>query len=378
MGQFLTLIGGVLIMSALVGSIAVYLKDRERRNGKGRSVVLFATGILFAGVLAICLFIYAAAPALCSIYPGVECGWYSGIIGVPGFFTLGTAIFVSFWLWRGRPPSLHPIAVYPPPLQFQSLITGTFRRFMHHTMFAVLTMIVVCFVLSLIEGQLVFSYRFVLILLFTTSILCGPIESWVQRARGGFRLRSRETLFAVIYSVFWVVSVSVLWGNVMSFGVVIIFLSSFVFGIFAAAFVLIPINNIGRRITQSSLPTESVSQASGHSVSLNSATLLRTEVQEISPSNPFLMAYLLFSIVGVSIIFYFFLSSKSWAAVLGGGFFIVVWSATFLLLQLTILAIRTSPRKRFWKIATAVSVVNLFVGVPLILLLLSAIFRFLR
>jgi uncharacterized membrane protein len=102
MGQFLMFIGGGLIINALVSSIAMYLNDRERRNGKGRSVVLFATGILFSGVLAICFFIYAAAPALCSMFPGEECGWVAAIIGVPGFFALGAATFVYFWVRRGN------------------------------------------------------------------------------------------------------------------------------------------------------------------------------------------------------------------------------------------------------------------------------------
>jgi hypothetical protein len=42
MGQFLVLIGGGLIIGVLVGSIAVYLNDRDRRNCKGRSITLYA------------------------------------------------------------------------------------------------------------------------------------------------------------------------------------------------------------------------------------------------------------------------------------------------------------------------------------------------
>lgn len=102
MGQFLMLIGGGLIISALVGSIAIYMNDRDRRNGKGRSIVLYATGALLAGILASCFFIYAAAPAFLFMFAGEESRWIAAIIGTPAFFALGVATFIYFWVRRGN------------------------------------------------------------------------------------------------------------------------------------------------------------------------------------------------------------------------------------------------------------------------------------
>lgn len=105
MGQLLMLVGGGLIMSALVGSIAIYINDRDRRKGEGRSVVMYATGALITGVAAIFIFIYAIAPVFCFMFPGESCGWTSAIIGVPAFFALGAATFIFFWLRRGKHPN---------------------------------------------------------------------------------------------------------------------------------------------------------------------------------------------------------------------------------------------------------------------------------
>jgi MFS family permease len=106
MGLLLMLVGGGLIMGVLVGSIAIYVNDRERRNGEGRSIILYATGTLITGVVAIFIFIYAVAPVFCFLFPGEECGWVSAIIGTPAFFALGAAIFIYFWLRRGKHPNL--------------------------------------------------------------------------------------------------------------------------------------------------------------------------------------------------------------------------------------------------------------------------------
>ncbi|MFZ6673548.1 hypothetical protein [Undibacterium sp. Xuan67W] len=83
----------------------------------------------------------------------------------------------------------------------------------------------------------------VLILILSSSVLCGPFESWVQRARGGYRFRSRQTFFVVLYSTFWAASFSVFWGIAMNWGVFNILTSGFVFGSLGAVSALIPINN---------------------------------------------------------------------------------------------------------------------------------------
>jgi len=110
MGTFLLLLGGGLFIAALAGSIAIYLNNRGGRNGKGRSVVLFAVGALTAGVSGIFLFMYALAPALHMLAPilpfmfsSEERSWVGAIVGVPASFAFGVAGFNYFWIRRGLP-----------------------------------------------------------------------------------------------------------------------------------------------------------------------------------------------------------------------------------------------------------------------------------
>jgi hypothetical protein len=135
--------------------------------------------------------------------------------------------------------------MFSPSLQFRTLLSGTFRRFIYFTTLGALIIVVVAAVQSLIEWRFVFSIESVLILIFCSTVLCGPYESWAQRARGGHRFRSRQTFFAVLYSTFWAASFSVFWGIAMNSGVLNILTSGFVFGSLGAVFALIPINNTG-------------------------------------------------------------------------------------------------------------------------------------
>lgn len=104
MGNFLMLIGGGFVMAVIAIPIAVYLNDRDRRNGKGRSLALFTAGVMVAGILADAAFIYAIAPGLCSIIAGESCAWTAGIVGVPAFFAFGAGGFVYVWRQRGKAP----------------------------------------------------------------------------------------------------------------------------------------------------------------------------------------------------------------------------------------------------------------------------------
>jgi hypothetical protein len=110
MGLLLLAIGGGLFIASLAGSIAIYVNDRERRNGKGRSFVLFAVGALISGISGIFLFMYAIAPALHLVAPILlfmfspeERSWVGAIVGVPASFAFGVAAFDYFWVRRGTP-----------------------------------------------------------------------------------------------------------------------------------------------------------------------------------------------------------------------------------------------------------------------------------
>lgn len=104
MGNFLLIVGGGFLMAVVAIPIAVYLNDRERRNGKGRSLVLFSAGVVVAGMLSSLVFLYAIGPGLCSIIAGESCAWTVGIAGTPAFFAFGIGGFVYAWKQRGRAP----------------------------------------------------------------------------------------------------------------------------------------------------------------------------------------------------------------------------------------------------------------------------------
>jgi len=111
MGQLLILVGGILFIGALTGSIAAYINDRERRNGKGRSIILYSTGTLLAGVLA-CVLIVPVLFIACS---SEACAWVITIIALPGVFALGVSTFVYFWVRHGSKPLAYPnVAVQKP------------------------------------------------------------------------------------------------------------------------------------------------------------------------------------------------------------------------------------------------------------------------
>jgi hypothetical protein len=104
MGLFIILFPALILVAVLAGSIAIYLNDRERRGGKARSLPLYVGGILLAGALPGWLFIVAGAPGFCYMFPGEECGWAAGGIGLPALFGLGIATFLYFWKRRGNAP----------------------------------------------------------------------------------------------------------------------------------------------------------------------------------------------------------------------------------------------------------------------------------
>lgn len=135
--------------------------------------------------------------------------------------------------------------MFSPRMQFRTLLSGTCRRFINFTLVGALIVIVGHGIQSLVEWRFVFNVESILILVLSSSILCGPYESWVQRDRGGHRFRSRQTFFAALYSTFWTASISVLWGTAMNWNVLNILTSGFVFGSLGALSALIPIKNPG-------------------------------------------------------------------------------------------------------------------------------------
>lgn len=96
----------VILFGVIVGTIAIYLNDRNHRNDESRSIVLYATGILIMGVVAIFIFIYAVAPVFHFLFLSEQSNWIDGLIGVPAFFALGAATFIYFWLRHGKHPTL--------------------------------------------------------------------------------------------------------------------------------------------------------------------------------------------------------------------------------------------------------------------------------
>lgn len=104
MGTLLILVPAAILIGVLAGSIAIYLNDRERRGGKGRSLPLYVGGVLLAGALPSWLFIVAGAPVFCYVFPGEKCGWAAGGIALPALFGLGIATFIYFWKKHGITP----------------------------------------------------------------------------------------------------------------------------------------------------------------------------------------------------------------------------------------------------------------------------------
>jgi hypothetical protein len=90
------------------------------------------------------------------------------------------------------------------------------------------------------------------------------------------------------------------------------------------------------------------------------------------------LGYALFSGMGLASIVGIVSASTSWEALLAGGIFIAFWGATFLVLQLSVLAIRVNPLRRFLRVAAVVSLVNLLVGVPVVALLFQTAYRWLK
>lgn len=103
MGALFIVIGGIFFIGVLAVSLAAYLNDRDRRNGKGRSIIIYAAGALLAGVLVCALFV----PAFFVMCSGEACAWVGAIVALPGFFALGVATFVYFWLRRGKSLTHH-------------------------------------------------------------------------------------------------------------------------------------------------------------------------------------------------------------------------------------------------------------------------------
>jgi uncharacterized membrane protein YeaQ/YmgE (transglycosylase-associated protein family) len=103
MGILLILFPAVILVGVLAGSIAIYLNDRNQRNGKGRSIAIYILGILLAGVTA-WFFAIAAAPAFCHLFPGEACSSVAGGIGFPALFGFCVATFIYFWGQRGKTP----------------------------------------------------------------------------------------------------------------------------------------------------------------------------------------------------------------------------------------------------------------------------------
>ena len=110
MGLLLLALGGGLIIASLASSIATYVNDRERRNGNGRSVLLFAAGALISGMAGTFIFMYVLAPLLHALAPlllfmfsGEERSWVGAIVGAPASFAAGTTAFNYSWARRGAP-----------------------------------------------------------------------------------------------------------------------------------------------------------------------------------------------------------------------------------------------------------------------------------
>ena len=102
MGELLLVIPGALLIGTFAGSIAVYVNDRERRGGNGRSIIFFSTGALLAGVLACWFVAVPTVTVYCRVFPTEQCNWIGGVVGVSLFFSLAVATFVYFWAKHGR------------------------------------------------------------------------------------------------------------------------------------------------------------------------------------------------------------------------------------------------------------------------------------
>jgi hypothetical protein len=104
MGIFLVIVSSALVIGVIAISIAIYLNDRDRRKGKGRSIALYFTGTLLSGIVLGGLFIFVASPMLCIIFHGEACNWVAGIVGIPAFFAVGAGLFMHYWVTHAKAP----------------------------------------------------------------------------------------------------------------------------------------------------------------------------------------------------------------------------------------------------------------------------------
>lgn len=104
MGLLIILFPAFILVAVLAGSVAVYLNDRDRRGGKGRSIAFYIGGILLAGLVPSILFIASGGSAFCYLFPGEACAWAAGGLGLPAFLGLGIGTFIYFWRRHGNTP----------------------------------------------------------------------------------------------------------------------------------------------------------------------------------------------------------------------------------------------------------------------------------
>lgn len=76
--------------------------------------------------------------------------------------------------------------------------------------------------------------------------------------------------------------------------------------------------------------------------------------------------YLPWSAAGVACIGLLISRSQSWEALIAGGIFFAIFSALFLVAQLTLFALPSQPRRRFVLWSGALSIVNLLITMPLL------------
>ena len=101
-GTVLFLVANSLPFVCAVFAAAVYINDREMRQGKGRSIALYCAGVLMSGLAGVLLAGFFVVPAFCSYYHGEQCSFGAGVISLPLFFSVAVAMFVYLWKMRNN------------------------------------------------------------------------------------------------------------------------------------------------------------------------------------------------------------------------------------------------------------------------------------
>jgi hypothetical protein len=87
---------------ALVAAVAIFINDRQKYRGKGRSIILFSIGALLIGIIGGVIGMVVGNFAYCPFYEGEQCGFFLAVFIGPPSFSIATAFYLYYWVRLGK------------------------------------------------------------------------------------------------------------------------------------------------------------------------------------------------------------------------------------------------------------------------------------